>query len=174
VTYLVNRRDSTGSKTKIIVSIVNQLDMLDKLEDAVSFWKKIVDDVQVRKYLTWGIGDPDKSGDKTPYITETDKRAPCPFPFERLNVDSRGKVEFCGYDIAGETDFGNVNKETIESIWKGDKFCEWREMLLEGRYREIEVCRKCPDWKYRSWKHNYWRILDKAESQRISRIGEQS
>jgi MoaA/NifB/PqqE/SkfB family radical SAM enzyme len=170
VRYLVGKRNYLKTKTKVIVSIIDQQVLSGRLEESVSFWEKIVDDVQVRKYLTWGIVDPDKAGDKNPYIPEMPKRIPCPFPFERLNVDSRGKVEFCGYDIAGITDFGNVKDITIESIWKGDKFNQWRKMLLDGRYEEIGICKECPDWKYRSWKYNYWEVMDKAEHQRDNRI----
>lgn len=162
--YLRKKRDAMKSNTKIIASIINQKALDGKLEDAVAFWKDIVDDVQVRKYLTWGINDPAKSADETPYIS--DQHTPCPFPFERLNIDSRGKIEFCGYDIVGETDFGNVNVVSIQSAWKGEKFSHWRDLLLNGKYEDIPICKKCPDWKYRSWEYNYWNVLKKAEKAR--------
>jgi hypothetical protein len=28
------------------------------------------------------------------------------------------------------------------------------------------MCRTCPDWKYRSWQHNYWKVVKDAEGQR--------
>lgn len=167
VFYLVNQRNKLNSKTKIIASVINQKAVEGQLEDIVKSWKSVVDEVQVRKYLTWGIGDPDKSADKTPYIPDLPKRVPCPFPFERLNIDSRGKIEFCGYDIAGETNFGNVNEVTIKNVWQGERFNEWRQLLLDGKYEEIPICKKCPDWKYRSWNYNYWNVLDKAKKARI-------
>jgi radical SAM protein with 4Fe4S-binding SPASM domain len=166
VRYLVKKRNELKSDTKIIASVINQKLVADKLESVVAFWKKIVDEVQVRKYLTWGIGDPNQSADPTPYMPDLPKRVPCPFPFERLNIDSRGKIEFCGYDIAGETNFGNVNETSIKSIWQGEKFNQWRELLLQGRYEEIDICRKCPDWRYRSWNYNYWNVLKKAEKKK--------
>jgi radical SAM protein with 4Fe4S-binding SPASM domain len=172
VRYIVARRKANRSTTKIIVSIVNQEAIKDKLAETILFWKKIVDDVQVRKFLTWGIGDPEKSGDKKPYLIDRGKKAPCPFPFERLNVDSRGKIEFCGFDIAGKTDFGNVNDTTIESVWKGEKFNRWRQLLLDGKYEEIGICKECPDWKYRSWRYNYWNVLEKAEAARQDHLME--
>jgi len=170
VKYLVNQRNKTGSDTKIIASVVNQKAIDGKLDSIVAFWKHIVDDVQVRKYLTWGIGNPEESADKTPYIPDLSTRVPCPFPFERLNVDSRGKMEFCGYDIAGETDFGNVNEVSIKSVWQGEKFKLWRQLLLEGKYEQIEICSKCPDWRFRSWNYNYWNVLSNAEQKRAKEI----
>ena len=159
-TYLRAMRDASGLPTRIIASVINQKAIEGQVDSIVAYWEQIADSVQVRKFLTWGIGDEGESGDAKPYIG--DHRTPCPFPFERLNVDSRGKVEFCGFDIAGDTDFGNVNEERIEDIWRGEKFEEWRRLLLDGKYGEIEVCSKCPDWKYRSWDHNYWKVLEKA------------
>ena len=170
VRYLVNRRNELKSTTRVVASIINQKAVEDKLESIVAFWNDIVDNVQVRKYLTWGIGNAEESGDPTPYIPDLPSRVPCPFPFERLNIDSRGKIEFCGYDIAGETDFGNVNEVSIKSIWQGEKFNQWRELLLQGRYEEIDICCKCPDWRYRSWNYNYWNVLKRAEGKRARKL----
>ena len=167
VNYLIEQREKWGSGTKIIVSVINQKAIEGKLDSIVKFWKGIVDEVQVRKYLTWDIGNPEESADPTPYMPDLPKRVACPFPFERLNIDSRGKIEFCGFDIVGKTDFGNVKDVTIKSVWQGDRFNEWRKLLLEGRYEEIEICKICPDWKYRSWNYNYWNVLNKAEKKRV-------
>ena len=165
--YLVGERNRLQSPTKIVASIVNQKALDGKLDSTITFWKGIVDEVQVRKYLTWGIGDSKQSGDSTPYLKE---RVPCPFPFERLNIDTRGDVTFCGFDIASETNFGNVNETTIKDIWVGSKFSSWRRLLLEGRYEEIDICKKCPDWRYRSWNYNYWSLLSKAERKRAEEV----
>ena len=136
VRYLVDKRNGTGSTTKVVASVVNQKAVAGKLESIVAFWKGIVDNVQIRKYLTWGIGDAEESGDPTPYIPDTPVRVPCPFPFERLNVDSRGKIEFCGYDIAGATDFGNVKEVSIKSIWQGKEFNRWRSFCWRGNMKK--------------------------------------
>jgi radical SAM protein with 4Fe4S-binding SPASM domain len=163
-------RNEMKSPTKIIVSVVNQAIVRDKIDEIVKFWEAIVDKVQVRKYLTWGINDPEQSADKSEYIEA--HKIPCPFPFERLNVDSRGKVMFCGYDIAANTDFGNLNTQTIQEVWKSDKYNAWRKLHLEGRGDEIEMCKQCPDWKYRSWNYNYWKIVADADEQRKKAVGD--
>ena len=28
------------------------------------------------------------------------------------------------------------------------------------------MCAECPDWQYRSWTHNYWKSLSRADSSR--------
>lgn len=167
VKRMVEVRNRLKSSTKIIASGVNQVDV--DIEAVARFWEPIVDNFQKRKYLTWGINDPSKSADPTPYLP-TEEMIPCPFIFERLNIDSRGKVMVCGFDIAGKTDMGNIHERSIKEIWHGKEFQYYRQMHLSRRGHEIELCRNCPDWQYRSWKHNYWKIVKNAEKKRRSKV----
>ena len=75
----------------------------------------------------------------------------------------------CGFDIAATTDMGNVHEKSIKEIWLGDGFKYYRQMHLAHRGSEIELCKNCPDWKYRSWRHNYWKIVENAEERRKQR-----
>jgi len=167
VNRMVEFRNKLRSPTKIIASGVNQVGV--DIEEVAKFWEPIVDNFQKRKYLTWGINDPSKSADPSPYLPP-ENLVPCPFIFERLNIDSRGKVMVCGFDIAAKTDMGNVHEESIRDIWHGDGFEYYRQMHLERKGQEIELCRNCPDWKYRSWQHNYWKIVNKAEKRRRRKL----
>lgn len=169
VRHLVKERNRRKSKSRVIASVVNQKAVRDKLDEIVEFWANIVDDVQVRKFLTWNILNSSESGDPEPYLGE---RVPCPWPFERLNIDTRGVVGFCGFDIKWESNFGNVYKRSIKSIWNGRKFNQWRKLILEGKYEEIPICRVCPDWRYRSWEYNYYLVVKKAELIRKTRMNE--
>lgn len=72
----------------------------------------------------------------------------------------------CGFDIAAVTDMGNVHDRSIKEIWHGERFEYYRQMHLSRRGNEIELCRGCPDWKYRSWEHNYWKVVRNAEAKR--------
>ena len=152
-------RNRNRSETKIIVSAINQKGVdVAKVEN---YWSKVVDKVQIRKFLTWGYVE-DRSADSVPYLP-VKERIPCPWLFERLNIDSRGDVTICGEDIAFKEKFGNVRNKTIKELWHNEKFNYYREKHLAGQGNEIEICRNCPDWKYRSWKYNYWKIIKDAE-----------
>lgn len=164
---MVRLRNEMGSSTKIIASGVNQEGV--DIDAVAAFWEPLVDNFQKRKYLTWGINDPEKSADPTPYLPP-EEQVPCPFIFERLNIDSRGKVMVCGFDIAATTDMGNIHEQTIKEIWHGERFEFYRQKHLNKTGEEIEICKNCPDWKYRSWKHNYWKIVDVAEHTRQKRF----
>ncbi|MEI7752426.1 MAG: radical SAM protein [Candidatus Omnitrophota bacterium] len=167
VRRMIELRDQRKSPTKIIASGVDQKGV--DIDRVAAFWEKIVDDFQRRKYLTWAINDPGNSANTTPYLPP-ELSIPCPFLFERLNIDSRGKVSVCGFDIAGRTDMGNVHEKSIREIWHGKGFKHYRKMHLARSGSQLELCKNCPDWKYRSWKHNYWKIVNTAEKRRRQRV----
>ncbi len=162
VCMAVKERDRQGGQTRIIASIINQTGV--DVEAARTYWERIVDKVQIRKYLTWGYND-DQSADTTAYLP-LDESIPCPWPFERLNVDSRGSVTVCGEDIAFNNKFTNILDRSIKDIWHGPEFTRFRELHLSGKGADIPLCSQCPDWKYRSWKYNYWKVLKDAGRKR--------
>jgi radical SAM protein with 4Fe4S-binding SPASM domain len=160
---IMRLRQKLRSSTKIIGSAVNQTDI--DITAVERFWLDIgLDTLIKRKFLTWGINtdlDDSRSADAAAYIDT--EEVPCPFIFERLNIDSRGNVMVCGYDISANTSMGNVNQQSIRDIWHGPGFQFYRDKHLAGRGKEIGLCASCPDWKYRSWQHNYWKVVQNAE-----------
>ena len=159
VKMAVEIRERLNSRTRIIASIISQKSI--DVDAAEAHWSKIVDKVQIRKFLTWGINE-NHSADTTPYLPP-EQRIPCPWLFERLNIDSRGDVTLCGEDIAFEEKFANIQERSIKDIWNGPEFNRLRELHLGRRGEQISICRRCPDWKYRSWRYNYWKVLKDAE-----------
>jgi len=162
VNYAIDIREKAGAATRIIASVINQKGV--DVKSAEEYWSRLVDKVQVRKYLTWGYNK-NESADNSPYLP-VDQRVPCPWLFERLNIDSRGDVTLCGEDIAFENKFANVMEKPIKDIWLGPELSEFRKKHLEKRGDEIPICRGCPDWQYRSWQYNYWKVIEDAETVR--------
>lgn len=163
-------RDEMRSPSKIIASGVDQKGV--DIEAVEKFWREEVgvDNFIKRKFLTWGVNtslDSSKSANPEAYLN-TDE-VPCPFIFERLNIDSRGNVMVCGYDISANTSMGIVGQQTIRDIWHGEGFRFYRDKHLAKQGAEISMCASCPDWKYRSWQHNYWKVVKNAEAARQER-----
>lgn len=158
-------RERLGAGTRIIVSVINQEGV--DVAAAEAHWSPLVDKVQVRKYLTWGYNE-DRSADPTPYLP-SEERIPCPWLFERLNIDTRGDVTLCGEDIAFAEKFANVNTRSIRDIWNGPEFQYLRDKHLARQGADIPICARCPDWQYRSWQYNYWKVLRDAEEKSRAR-----
>ena len=105
-------RAQLRSPSKIVVSAVNQAGI--DINAVEKYWVEGMgaDYIIKRKFLTWGGNttlDKERSADPTPYLDT--EESPCPFIFERLNIDSRGTVMVCGYDISANTNMGNVEAE---------------------------------------------------------------
>ncbi len=170
VERMIRMRKELNSSSKLICSAVAQKGIdVDAVE---RFWVagRGLDYIIKRKFLTWGTNttlDGERSADPTAYLEAGD--VPCPFIFERLNIDSRGNVMVCGYDISANTRMGNVATESIRDIWRGRGFQFYREKHLAGKGNDIPLCHGCPDWKYRSWTHNYWKVVKNAEAVRQSK-----
>jgi hypothetical protein len=95
------------------------------------------------------------------------------WPFERLNVDTLGRVALCGQDIAFKTAnlFPNVNDTTIKAIWLGKQFNEYRRLHLDGRGAEVWPCRGCSAWLagVRDWEHGWLKVL-KSSGQHLKEV----
>lgn len=162
VKRIVRLRNELKAPTRIVASGVNQQEV--DIEKVEAFWTGIVDVFQKRKFLTWAINE-GHSADPTPYLPP-EENIPCPFLFERLNIDSRGNVQVCGFDIRGKSNLGSVLTKSISEIWLGRGFSYFREKHLARRGKDIPICAQCPDWQYRSWQYNYWKVLKDAEAKR--------
>ena len=88
VKRMVALRNKLKSRTKIIASGVNQVGV--NIERVAAFWNPMVDDFQKRKYLTWGINDPSKSADATPYLPPGEED-PLSFYFRALEYRLAGE-----------------------------------------------------------------------------------
>jgi MoaA/NifB/PqqE/SkfB family radical SAM enzyme len=155
--------------TRIVVSIIRQEIIEGKLDAALEFWLKDVgvDDVITRKFLTWDDNTNitlDHRLDKHLYAElPAEKKEPCVWPFERLNVDTLGRIALCGQDISFRSAslFPNANDVSVKEIWQGEVFTWYRQMHLEGRGAECWPCRGCSAWLggIRDWQHGWLKVL---------------
>jgi MoaA/NifB/PqqE/SkfB family radical SAM enzyme len=172
-------RRQFASPTRVVVSIIRQKEMEGRLEAATRFWLDDVgvDEVITRKFLTWDDNtrmsfgtalDPHLYADLPP-----GRKEPCVWPFERLNVDTLGRVALCGQDIGYHTAglFPNVRDTPIREIWRGERFNWYRRMHLEGRGAECWPCRGCSAWLagIRDWQYGWLQVL-KTSGERLREV----
>lgn len=67
----------------------------------------------------------------------------CTFLFSRMMVNSEGKVCACCVDWKASETIGDLNKENIVEVWRGEKLRRLQILHLQGRKDEIEICRGC-------------------------------
>ncbi len=160
VEAMVEHRARTGAGTKILVSFVENEKEIEP--DAVeAFWKGRVDNVIRRKYLTYGQLSEEGYSEET-YLPP-ENRVPCPYPFERMVITADGNVTFCNFDVEDGYYMGNVGETSVAGVWRCEKYDAWRQIVLERRFEDMPLCCKCNDWKYKSWTHNFFRVLEKTD-----------
>jgi MoaA/NifB/PqqE/SkfB family radical SAM enzyme len=172
-------RAELRAATRIVVSIIRQQQIEGKLDAAIDFWIKTVgvDEVITRKFLTWDDNTQiHAGGGLDPHLYRNlpaEKAEPCVWPFERLNVDTLGRIALCGQDISFRTAelFPNANDVSIREIWQGERFNWYRRLHLEGRGAEAFPCRGCSAWLagVRDWEHGWLKVL-KTSGDRLKEV----
>ena len=162
-------RKDLRATTRVVVSIIQQEAVADRLAAAVDFWLKTVgvDEVITRKFLSWDDNTVIPLGRALdPHLyghLPSERKEPCVWPFERLNVDTLGRVALCGQDISFKTSdlFPNVNDVSLKDIWTGERFNWYRRLHLEGKGAEAWPCRGCSAWLagIRDWEHGWLKVL---------------
>ncbi len=162
-------RKTFPSPTRVVVSIIRQKDLEGKLDQATQFWLQEVgvDEVITRKFLTWDDNTSMTFGKALdPHLYANlpqERKEPCVWPFERMNVDTLGRVALCGQDISFRTSelFPNVRDTSLKAIWQGERFNWYRRMHLEGRGAECWPCRDCSAWLagIRDWQYGWLQVL---------------
>jgi MoaA/NifB/PqqE/SkfB family radical SAM enzyme len=172
-------RKTHRAPSRVVVSIIRQEAMEGKLDAAVQFWLQDVgvDEVITRKFLTWDDNTTIPSGkalDRHLYADlPPEPKDPCVWPFERLNVDTLGRVALCGQDIGFRTAelFPTVWEKSIQEIWQGEVFTWYRRQHLAGRGAECWPCRGCSAWfaGIRDWQHGWLKVL-RTSGQRLREV----
>lgn len=67
----------------------------------------------------------------------------CDYLWQRLTIYWNGDVAICCRDYQNIHFLGNVNDQSVESIWRGDMLNSIREKHTLGKRNELKVCDKC-------------------------------
>jgi len=57
-------------------------------------------------------------------------------------INSRGNILPCCFDKESEFSFGNINNQTVQTVWHNKKASDFRDSILQNR-KQYEMCRNC-------------------------------
>jgi len=153
-----NYRQKKGkAKPHITLHVLNVPEILAAIngyKDVIKF----VDDSAVVQFDTFHGDIPDLAGDQTKTLGLPFKRVPCERLWKGLNVHFDGSVVPCCIDYKDEQVLGNASTQTLEEIWRGEKFQAIRKLHLEKRWNEIPLCKNCRVHEYqfsREWSNSF-------------------
>ena len=71
------------------------------------------------------------------------KRDYCHDPFETINILFNGEVIVCCSDWLRRSVLGNLQEKSLVEILSGHRAQVFRELIMEGRYGDLDPCREC-------------------------------
>ena len=139
-------RNRVKSNLRVRIRMVVVDENKEEVEPYLEFWKSKVSDcdrVQALPAHSWG----NELYIESKESIEKMKPKPCIAPFNMFTIHYDGEVTMCGHDYKHNHVMGDLNVQTIQEIWKGQKFEDIRiKHLTPGRRDEIEPCRGCQIW----------------------------
>ena len=141
--------------THVYVKIVDYaLDGADAEREFYGIFGDICDSIAVENAVPIMPGVDYEKVLKTPEGSATQFGLPvapiqvCPQAFFTMQVNPDGKVVPC-YQISYPGIMGDVNRQTMQEIWNGETYQNFRRGMLEGRSSANPVCAECNFIKYR-------------------------
>lgn len=140
---LLELKRQLGAQTpRVYVQFVDMDDNQGEKDDFIAFWTEQGAEVKIRPKVSWA-GQIDAPN----LVLDNSQRWPCYWAMQSMSITDRGKVVTCAVDLDARFVAGDVNRESLKSIWNG-RLRENREHHLESRWDALpEVCRQCRDWQ---------------------------
>lgn len=134
-------RKELGSRTPITsLNTILMKETEEEIFDVLDKWEPVFDVVNLIPVGTYGNIESRSTVEQSGCDFET---IPCHHIFDRLMVFTNGDATVCCGDIDGVLSVGNLREQTIEELWKGEKFNRIRRLHLKRDFREIPVCTGC-------------------------------
>ena len=138
---------------KINLVLVELEENKKEIKNFYKEWKGKVDSINIINMRNWA-NDIQKEGTKESFhFNRKIKRKPCALICRKMVVDWNGDVVLCCDDWNHSTIIGNLKKESIEQIWKGEKLKRIREAHVKGEFGKVALCSGCN-------KKSVWWLID--------------
>jgi radical SAM protein with 4Fe4S-binding SPASM domain len=132
VLSLMNTRARRNLALPLVrVSFIKHPTNLHELEPFVSFWKDIVDFIDIQTFYDYRVLGND---------TARSKQRDCLDPYKRLAVQATGAVVPCASDFGLGLQVGNIKNQRLKEIWDGAALAEVRENVRLERNSKCTLC----------------------------------
>jgi len=147
---LINMKNRLKKENpKINLVLVELEENKKEIKQFYNEWKGKVQGINIINMRNWA-NTIQKEGTKgSLHFNKKLKRKPCPLMWMELVVDWDGNVVLCSDDWNHTTILGNLKKQSIEEIWKGEKLKKIKEAHMNGEFHKIPLCSGCnrkPVW----------------------------
>jgi MoaA/NifB/PqqE/SkfB family radical SAM enzyme len=153
VKKMIKYRNQSGSKTRIVVSYIEQPLNIEETSRFKTFWEKQGVDYVVIRRLHSNAGTLEKIADELRLHSTLDNRKPCVYPWERICVNPDGTLHYCPASWTKDGYIADFHTTSIKETWKSEKYQDLRNAHISTVFREFPMCELCPDWVNIRWPH---------------------
>ena len=152
IRHLFQKRKEMNEKLPVIsIQFVKIIKNLNTYKKSVQVWEDYLgedDFIMTMEYSSFAGQVADGIGYIPALQSKTSQRRPCGWLWNGTVVLQNGDVTICGGDYDGLAVLGNIKKQTLRSIWTGEKYNTLRRLHSEGDYTDTGLCAKCDEWMY--------------------------
>lgn len=146
VKRFVQIRNNEG-KTRVLVRFISQKINKDEEAQFFDYWGGQLNGGfgdKVIKFDLHNWGDQLKDYDfKDPNVDVVLEKCVCQDIFERILIYSNCDIGFCCADDNGFFKLGNALESDPIELFNGEKFRYYRQMMIDGKIKELEHCKTC-------------------------------
>jgi MoaA/NifB/PqqE/SkfB family radical SAM enzyme len=151
VLNLIAMSKQSSSKTKVVVSYIEQPLNMHEAKDFEKYWKDNgADYVVIRRFHSCS-GAKAELAEESRKINKQEPRRPCLYPWERMVLNARGELVFCPSDWVHGSVIANYRNTSIHEIWHSEFYQKLREAHLRNDFTNYTFCEQCPDWASTRW-----------------------
>jgi radical SAM protein with 4Fe4S-binding SPASM domain len=136
------KREQSADTPRVFTQFVEMDENREERDEFIRFWTEQGATVKIRPKVSWA-GQID-----APNLTlGDDERWPCYWAMQSMSITDQGKVVTCAVDLDARFVAGDVNQDSLKSIWN-ERLRQNRELHLDRKWDALpEVCRNCRDWQ---------------------------
>lgn len=133
--FMKIKRDGNYGHVQTRVQMTVMKSNMHEVDEFASFWLPIVGIVGFCEMYDHTSIHGEESDYNPDFI--------CAQPFQRLFCMVDGTATPCCADDGKGYPLGNLRTKTIKEIWQGGALKKLREYHINGKYRDIDICRRC-------------------------------
>ena len=136
------KREMGAEKPLVYVQFVEMEVNKAETDNFIEFWKKDGAIAKIRPMVSWA-GLVHASNLTIP----KENRWPCYWAMQTMSIADDGRVVMCAVDVDARFVAGDINQESIKSVWNG-KLKDIREIHHKGEFNKLPFpCKDCKDWQ---------------------------
>ncbi|MBI3399385.1 MAG: radical SAM protein [Deltaproteobacteria bacterium] len=136
------KKEMAAEKPLVYVQFVEMEVNSIEVNNFIEFWKKEGAIAKIRPMVSWA-GLVHASNLTIP----KENRWPCYWAMQTMSIADDGRVVMCAVDVDARFIAGDINQESIKSVWNG-KLKDIRKLHHKGEFNKLPFpCRDCKDWQ---------------------------